>query len=181
MFKCIFFSILKFSLIQLFSFRCENTISSQSVMSAHCVWSEFRGARGGRRRRVSRASAIRYSSHTHHLRVSRARLSSSCRHALLTPVPLRPRDARDDDDGDGWKMEKLSASINGLSWSSVSLPLDVIVSKFRLPTLVRLSHGKKHRQVSKHLVNSFKTKCCEWITNKICYVITLTYIIINKI
>lgn len=78
-----------------------------------------------------------------HFGVSLTRFSSSWRDASLTPVPFRPRDARDDDDGDGWKMEKLSASITGLSWSSVSLPLDVIVSKFRLPTLVRLSHGKK--------------------------------------
>lgn len=80
---------------------------------------------------------------SHRFGVSLTRFSLSWRDASLTPVPFRPRDARDDDDGDGWKMEKLSASITGLSWSSVSLPLDVIVSKFRLPTLVRLSHGKK--------------------------------------
>ncbi|KAK1805648.1 hypothetical protein P4O66_019924 [Electrophorus voltai] len=49
-------------------------------------------------------------------------------------VPVPPRAGYDDGE-----MEKLSASVSELSWSSVSLPLDVVVSKFRLPTLVRLS------------------------------------------
>lgn len=90
---------------------------------------------------------------SHHFGVSLTRFSSSWRDALLTPVPFRSRDARDDNDGDGWKMEKLSASINGLSWSSVSLPLDVIVSKFRLPTLVRLSHGKRPSESLNAVIN----------------------------
>jgi len=114
--------------------------------SAHCQCSGARGCECGcvRRAGVARlARWVRFGSHHFRLRVSLTRFSSSWPHALLTPVPFRPRDASDDDDGDGWKMEKLSASITGLSWSSVSLPLDVIVSKFRLPTLVRLSHGKK--------------------------------------
>ncbi|XP_073529885.1 GRB2-associated and regulator of MAPK protein 2 isoform X2 [Phyllobates terribilis] len=32
--------------------------------------------------------------------------------------------------------------VSGLGWSSAALPLDVIVSKFRLPTLVKLGKGK---------------------------------------
>ena len=39
------------------------------------------------------------------------------------------------------KMEKFSASISDISWSAVALPLDLVVSKFRLPTLVRLNQG----------------------------------------
>lgn len=38
-------------------------------------------------------------------------------------------------------MEKFSASISDISWSAVALPLDLVVSKFRLPTLVRLNPG----------------------------------------
>lgn len=55
-------------------------------------------------------------------------------------------------------MEKLSASINGLSWSSVSLPLDVIVSKFRLPTLVRLSHGKRPSELLNAVINGYESE-----------------------
>ncbi|KAI4802527.1 hypothetical protein KUCAC02_020360 [Chaenocephalus aceratus] len=40
-------------------------------------------------------------------------------------------------------MEKLSASLSEITWSPLALPLDAVVSKFRLPTLVRLAHGKK--------------------------------------
>ncbi|XP_005737323.1 GRB2-associated and regulator of MAPK protein isoform X2 [Pundamilia nyererei] len=39
-------------------------------------------------------------------------------------------------------MEKLSASLSEITWSPLALPLDAVVSKFRLPTLVRLAHGK---------------------------------------
>ncbi|XP_067098368.1 GRB2-associated and regulator of MAPK protein 2 [Osmerus mordax] len=39
-------------------------------------------------------------------------------------------------------MEKLSASLSEIAWSPVTLPLDVVVSKFRLPALVRLAHGE---------------------------------------
>ncbi|NP_001087557.1 GRB2 associated regulator of MAPK1 subtype 2 L homeolog [Xenopus laevis] len=39
-------------------------------------------------------------------------------------------------------MEKIASGISQLSWSSVSLPLDVIVSKFRLPTLLKLGKGE---------------------------------------
>ncbi|XP_059897574.1 GRB2-associated and regulator of MAPK protein 1 isoform X1 [Gadus macrocephalus] len=39
-------------------------------------------------------------------------------------------------------MEKLSASLSEIAWSPLALPLDAVVSKFRLPTLVRLAHGE---------------------------------------
>eukprot|EP00079_Xenopus_tropicalis_P016315 XP_004915027.1 PREDICTED: GRB2-associated and regulator of MAPK protein 2 [Xenopus tropicalis] len=39
-------------------------------------------------------------------------------------------------------MEKIASGVSQLSWSSVSLPLDVIVSKFRLPTLLKLGKGE---------------------------------------
>lgn len=39
-------------------------------------------------------------------------------------------------------MEKIRAGVSELGWSSVSLPLDVVVSKFRLPTLVKIGKGK---------------------------------------
>ncbi|KAM9798513.1 GRB2-associated and regulator of MAPK protein 2 [Neosynchiropus ocellatus] len=39
-------------------------------------------------------------------------------------------------------MDKLSASLSEITWSPLALPLDAVVSKFRLPTLVRLSHGE---------------------------------------
>ncbi|XP_075705054.1 GRB2-associated and regulator of MAPK protein 2 isoform X1 [Rhinoderma darwinii] len=39
-------------------------------------------------------------------------------------------------------MEKVASGISELSWSSVALPLDVVVSKFRLPTLVKLGKGE---------------------------------------
>ncbi|XP_078503295.1 GRB2-associated and regulator of MAPK protein 2 [Lissotriton helveticus] len=60
-------------------------------------------------------------------------------------------------------MEKLSASLAALSWSSVGLPLDVIVSKFRLPTLVRLGQGEHADGVSDKdiiLIHS----CRQWTT-----------------
>uniref|UniRef100_A0A9J8D7C8 GRB2 associated regulator of MAPK1 subtype 2 n=1 Tax=Cyprinus carpio carpio TaxID=630221 RepID=A0A9J8D7C8_CYPCA len=60
-------------------------------------------------------------------------------------------------------MEKLSASVNGLSWSSASLPLDVIVSKFRLPTLVRLSHGENVEGLSEEDVILLHS-CRQWTT-----------------
>lgn len=40
------------------------------------------------------------------------------------------------------RMEKLSASLSEITWSPLALPLDAVVSKFRLPTLVRLAHGR---------------------------------------
>ncbi|XP_051500260.1 GRB2-associated and regulator of MAPK protein 2-like [Myxocyprinus asiaticus] len=60
-------------------------------------------------------------------------------------------------------MEKLSACINGLPWSSVELPLDVIVSKFRLPTLVRLSHGENVEGLSEEDVILLHS-CRQWTT-----------------
>ncbi|XP_073418111.1 GRB2-associated and regulator of MAPK protein 2 isoform X2 [Dendrobates tinctorius] len=39
-------------------------------------------------------------------------------------------------------MEKAAPGVSGLGWSAAALPLDVIVSKFRLPTLVKLGKGK---------------------------------------
>ncbi|KAG7283013.1 hypothetical protein CRUP_012906 [Coryphaenoides rupestris] len=39
-------------------------------------------------------------------------------------------------------MEKLSASLSEIAWSPLALPLDAVVSKFRLPTLVRLARGE---------------------------------------
>uniref|UniRef100_A0A0E9UT04 Uncharacterized protein n=1 Tax=Anguilla anguilla TaxID=7936 RepID=A0A0E9UT04_ANGAN len=41
-------------------------------------------------------------------------------------------------------MDKFSATISDIAWSSVSLPFGFWSSaKFRLPTLVRLSQGKE--------------------------------------
>lgn len=57
---------------------------------------------------------------------------SSSPSSLLSPVPWWPG-----------RMEKLSASLSEISWSPLALPLDAVVSKFRLPTLVRLAHGKR--------------------------------------
>ncbi|KAM4695206.1 GRB2-associated and regulator of MAPK protein 2 isoform 1-T1 [Discoglossus pictus] len=60
-------------------------------------------------------------------------------------------------------MEKVSAGISELSWSSVALPLDVIVSKFRLPTLVKLGKGEYVEGVSDQdaiLIHS----CRQWTT-----------------
>ncbi|XP_038133463.1 GRB2-associated and regulator of MAPK protein isoform X1 [Cyprinodon tularosa] len=39
-------------------------------------------------------------------------------------------------------MEKLSASLSEITWCPLALPLDAVVSKYRLPTLVRLAHGE---------------------------------------
>lgn len=46
------------------------------------------------------------------------------------------------------RMEKLSASLSEITWSPLALPLDAVVSKFRLPTLVRLAHGKTRNFLS---------------------------------
>lgn len=136
--------------------KLQHRRSIVNTLSVRCSGARGAGGGWGGGGRVSRLSAVRFRSH--HFRVSLTGFSSSWHDALLTPVPFRPRDACDDDDGDGWKMEKLSASINGLSWSSVSLPLDVIVSKFRLPTLVRLSHGKKPSELLNVVRNRGATK-----------------------
>ncbi|KAM8846756.1 LOW QUALITY PROTEIN: GRB2-associated and regulator of MAPK protein 2 [Synchiropus picturatus] len=39
-------------------------------------------------------------------------------------------------------MDALSASLSQMSWSPLPLPLDAVVGRFRLPTLVRLAHGE---------------------------------------
>ncbi|KAM9317064.1 GRB2-associated and regulator of MAPK protein 2 [Gastrophryne carolinensis] len=60
-------------------------------------------------------------------------------------------------------MEKLSAGISELNWSSVSLPLDVIVSKFRLPTLVKLGKGEYVEGVTHEDVILIHS-CRQWTT-----------------
>ncbi|XP_030637444.1 GRB2-associated and regulator of MAPK protein 2 [Chanos chanos] len=60
-------------------------------------------------------------------------------------------------------MEKLSASVSDLAWSSVSLPLDLVVSKFRLPTLVRLSQGDHVEGLSEEDVVLLHS-CRQWTT-----------------
>uniref|UniRef100_A0A8C5MM64 GRB2 associated regulator of MAPK1 subtype 2 n=1 Tax=Leptobrachium leishanense TaxID=445787 RepID=A0A8C5MM64_9ANUR len=60
-------------------------------------------------------------------------------------------------------MERLSASISQLSWSSVCLPLDLIVSKFRLPALLRLSKGEHVEGVSDQDVILIHS-CRQWTT-----------------
>ncbi|KAM8953742.1 GRB2-associated and regulator of MAPK protein 2 [Pelodytes ibericus] len=60
-------------------------------------------------------------------------------------------------------MEKVWAGISELNWSSVALPLDVIVSKFRLPTLVKVGKGEYVDGVSDQdiiLIHS----CRQWTT-----------------
>ncbi|KAM8809763.1 LOW QUALITY PROTEIN: GRB2-associated and regulator of MAPK protein 2 [Eudromia elegans] len=60
-------------------------------------------------------------------------------------------------------MEKLSAGLARLRWGPAALPLDVIVSKCRLPTLVSLGHGEHVEGVGAQdvlLVHS----CRQWTT-----------------
>ncbi|XP_048841288.1 GRB2-associated and regulator of MAPK protein 2 [Brienomyrus brachyistius] len=60
-------------------------------------------------------------------------------------------------------MDKFSASISEICWSSVSLPLDVVVGKFRLPTLVRLSQGDHVEGLSEQDVLLLHS-CRQWTT-----------------
>ncbi|XP_063296841.1 GRB2-associated and regulator of MAPK protein 2 [Pelobates fuscus] len=60
-------------------------------------------------------------------------------------------------------MEKLSVGISELSWSSVALPLDVIVSKFRLPTLVKVGKGEYVEGVNDQDVILIHS-CRQWTT-----------------
>ncbi|XP_056419642.1 GRB2-associated and regulator of MAPK protein 2 isoform X2 [Hyla sarda] len=60
-------------------------------------------------------------------------------------------------------MEKVSSGISELSWSAVALPLDVIVSKFRLPTLVKLGKGEYVEGVSDQDVILIHS-CRQWTT-----------------
>ncbi|XP_018599431.2 GRB2-associated and regulator of MAPK protein 2 [Scleropages formosus] len=59
-------------------------------------------------------------------------------------------------------MEKFSA-VSDITWSSVSLPLDMVVSKFRLPTLVRLSQGDHVEGLSDQDVLLLHS-CRQWTT-----------------
>ncbi|KAJ8269843.1 hypothetical protein GJAV_G00107460 [Gymnothorax javanicus] len=61
------------------------------------------------------------------------------------------------------KMDKFSATISEIAWSSVSLPLDLVVSKFRLPTLVRLSQGDHVEGVTEQDVLLLHS-CRQWTT-----------------
>ncbi|CAM4528756.1 unnamed protein product [Lepidochelys olivacea] len=60
-------------------------------------------------------------------------------------------------------MEKLAAGLAQVSWSSGALPLDVIVSKCRLPTLVRLGPGEYVEGVSDQDVLLIHS-CRQWTT-----------------
>ncbi|CAM5098096.1 unnamed protein product [Eretmochelys imbricata] len=60
-------------------------------------------------------------------------------------------------------MEKLAAGLAQISWSSGALPLDVIVSKCRLPTLVRLGPGEYVEGVSDQDVLLIHS-CRQWTT-----------------
>ncbi|XP_051909524.1 GRB2-associated and regulator of MAPK protein 2 [Hippocampus zosterae] len=60
-------------------------------------------------------------------------------------------------------MEKLSASLSEISWSPLALPLDAVVSKFRLPTLVRLAHGECVEGLSEDDVVLLHS-CRQWTT-----------------
>ncbi|XP_036406206.1 GRB2-associated and regulator of MAPK protein 2 isoform X2 [Megalops cyprinoides] len=60
-------------------------------------------------------------------------------------------------------MDKFSASISEITWSSVSLPLDLVVSKFRLPTLVRLSQGDHVEGLTEQDVILLHS-CRQWTT-----------------
>ncbi|MBN3297624.1 GARE2 protein, partial [Amia calva] len=60
-------------------------------------------------------------------------------------------------------MDKFSASISEVQWSSVSLPLDLVVSKFRLPTLVRLSQGDHVEGLTEQDVILIHS-CRQWTT-----------------
>ncbi|KAF3850141.1 hypothetical protein F7725_019860 [Dissostichus mawsoni] len=60
-------------------------------------------------------------------------------------------------------MEKLSASLSEITWSPLALPLDAVVSKFRLPTLVRLAHGECVEGLSEEDVVLLHS-CRQWTT-----------------
>ncbi|XP_057679177.1 GRB2-associated and regulator of MAPK protein 2 isoform X2 [Corythoichthys intestinalis] len=60
-------------------------------------------------------------------------------------------------------MEKLSASLSEICWSPLALPLDAVVSKFRLPTLVRLVHGECVEGLSEEDVVLLHS-CRQWTT-----------------
>ncbi|CAG05000.1 unnamed protein product [Tetraodon nigroviridis] len=60
-------------------------------------------------------------------------------------------------------MEKLSASLSEIIWSPVALPLDAVVSKFRVPTLVRLAHGECVEGLSEEDVVLLHS-CRQWTT-----------------
>ncbi|XP_061097498.1 GRB2-associated and regulator of MAPK protein 2 [Conger conger] len=60
-------------------------------------------------------------------------------------------------------MDKFSATISEIAWSSVSLPLDLVVSKFRLPTLVRLSQGDHVEGLTEQDVILLHS-CRQWTT-----------------
>uniref|UniRef100_H3D6Y9 GRB2 associated regulator of MAPK1 subtype 2 n=1 Tax=Tetraodon nigroviridis TaxID=99883 RepID=H3D6Y9_TETNG len=61
------------------------------------------------------------------------------------------------------RMEKLSASLSEIIWSPVALPLDAVVSKFRVPTLVRLAHGECVEGLSEEDVVLLHS-CRQWTT-----------------
>uniref|UniRef100_A0A3P9B884 GRB2 associated regulator of MAPK1 subtype 2 n=1 Tax=Maylandia zebra TaxID=106582 RepID=A0A3P9B884_9CICH len=61
------------------------------------------------------------------------------------------------------RMEKLSASLSEITWSPLALPLDAVVSKFRLPTLVRLAHGECVEGLSEDDVVLLHS-CRQWTT-----------------
>uniref|UniRef100_A0A3P8SB06 GRB2 associated regulator of MAPK1 subtype 2 n=1 Tax=Amphiprion percula TaxID=161767 RepID=A0A3P8SB06_AMPPE len=61
------------------------------------------------------------------------------------------------------RMEKLSASLSEITWSPLALPLDAVVSKFRLPTLVRLAHGECVEGLSEEDVVLLHS-CRQWTT-----------------
>nr|XP_033793463.1 GRB2-associated and regulator of MAPK protein 2 [Geotrypetes seraphini] len=60
-------------------------------------------------------------------------------------------------------MEKLALGVAEIGWSSLALPLDVIVGKFRLPTLVRLGQGECVEGVSDQDVILIHS-CRQWTT-----------------
>uniref|UniRef100_A0A672ITS8 GRB2 associated, regulator of MAPK1-like n=1 Tax=Salarias fasciatus TaxID=181472 RepID=A0A672ITS8_SALFA len=57
----------------------------------------------------------------------------------------------------------LSASLSEITWSPLALPLDAVVSKFRLPTLVRLAHGECVEGLSEEDVVLLHS-CRQWTT-----------------
>ncbi|MEQ2199702.1 GRB2-associated and regulator of MAPK protein [Xenoophorus captivus] len=60
-------------------------------------------------------------------------------------------------------MEKLSATLSEITWSPLALPLDAVVSKYRLPTLVRLAHGECVEGLSEDDVVLLHS-CRQWTT-----------------
>ncbi|XP_028654996.1 GRB2-associated and regulator of MAPK protein 2 [Erpetoichthys calabaricus] len=60
-------------------------------------------------------------------------------------------------------MDKFSGNLSEIKWSSVSLPLDLIISKFRLPTLVRLSQGDHVEGLTEQDVILIHS-CRQWTT-----------------